>query len=222
MLRATRLLKNDVQMGTIADMLGYESEAAFRKAFKREIGIPRRSTGRVGRGQTKGVNMATGTSDVSQVIHAPREAVFAALLDPQQRVKWLAPDNMKGVIHSFDPREGGTYRMSLTYQDVEQSLGGKSTADTDTFTGRFEKIIPNEKVVEVVIFEADDPKFSGEMRMTWRLKDVEGGTEIGLLTEDIPSGISPADNAEGSRMSLRNLAALLEEKVMRRNDGYSG
>lgn len=40
MLRATRLLKNEVGMDKIADLLGYESEAAFRKAFKREIGIP--------------------------------------------------------------------------------------------------------------------------------------------------------------------------------------
>lgn len=40
MLRATRLLKNEVKMETIADQLGYESEAAFRKAFKREMGIP--------------------------------------------------------------------------------------------------------------------------------------------------------------------------------------
>lgn len=40
MLRATRLLKNEVRMDTIAELLGYESEAAFRKAFKREIGIP--------------------------------------------------------------------------------------------------------------------------------------------------------------------------------------
>ncbi|MEO8607859.1 MAG: AraC family transcriptional regulator [Chloroflexota bacterium] len=40
MLRATRLLKNEVRVETIADLLGYESEAAFRKAFKREIGIP--------------------------------------------------------------------------------------------------------------------------------------------------------------------------------------
>lgn len=40
MLRATRLLKNDVRIETIAELLGYESEAAFRKAFKREIGIP--------------------------------------------------------------------------------------------------------------------------------------------------------------------------------------
>ncbi|MBI1280849.1 MAG: helix-turn-helix domain-containing protein [Anaerolineaceae bacterium] len=40
MLRATRMLKNKVGMETIAHQLGYESEAAFRKAFKREIGIP--------------------------------------------------------------------------------------------------------------------------------------------------------------------------------------
>lgn len=40
MLRATRLLKNEVGMETIAELLGYESEAAFRKAFKREMGIP--------------------------------------------------------------------------------------------------------------------------------------------------------------------------------------
>jgi AraC-like DNA-binding protein len=40
MLTATRLLKNEVSVDIIADRLGYESEAAFRKAFKREIGIP--------------------------------------------------------------------------------------------------------------------------------------------------------------------------------------
>ncbi len=40
MLRATRLLKNEVSVATIADSLGYASEAAFRKAFKREIGMP--------------------------------------------------------------------------------------------------------------------------------------------------------------------------------------
>lgn len=40
MLRATHLLKREVSIDTIAEMLGYESEAAFRKAFKREVGIP--------------------------------------------------------------------------------------------------------------------------------------------------------------------------------------
>jgi AraC-like DNA-binding protein len=48
MLRATRLLKNEVSMETIAEQLGYESEAAFRKAFKREVGIPPAQYRRVG------------------------------------------------------------------------------------------------------------------------------------------------------------------------------
>ena len=48
MLRATRLLKNEVSIATIADLLGYESEAAFRKAFKREMGIPPAHYRRVG------------------------------------------------------------------------------------------------------------------------------------------------------------------------------
>jgi transcriptional regulator GlxA family with amidase domain len=38
--RATRLLKNNIEVEKIAELLGYESEVAFRKAFKREIGIP--------------------------------------------------------------------------------------------------------------------------------------------------------------------------------------
>ncbi|GHO90408.1 AraC family transcriptional regulator [Reticulibacter mediterranei] len=39
MQRAKRLLKNDVKIQTIAPLVGYESEVAFRQAFKREVGI---------------------------------------------------------------------------------------------------------------------------------------------------------------------------------------
>ncbi|EFH83876.1 AraC family transcriptional regulator [Ktedonobacter racemifer] len=40
MYRATRLLKDNVEMEKIAELLGYESAVAFHKAFKREIGMP--------------------------------------------------------------------------------------------------------------------------------------------------------------------------------------
>jgi AraC-like DNA-binding protein len=40
MHRAMRLLKNNVGVEKIAEMLGYESDVAFRKAFKREVGLP--------------------------------------------------------------------------------------------------------------------------------------------------------------------------------------
>ena len=37
---ATHLLKNEVETEMIAQQLGYASEVAFRKAFRREVGIP--------------------------------------------------------------------------------------------------------------------------------------------------------------------------------------
>jgi AraC-like DNA-binding protein len=40
MNRAAHLLKNEVEMEKIAQQLGYTSEVAFRKAFKREMGTP--------------------------------------------------------------------------------------------------------------------------------------------------------------------------------------
>ncbi|GHO45744.1 AraC family transcriptional regulator [Ktedonospora formicarum] len=40
MHKATRLLKNNVKVEMIAELLGYESEVAFHKAFKREVGMP--------------------------------------------------------------------------------------------------------------------------------------------------------------------------------------
>jgi AraC-like DNA-binding protein len=39
MSRATRLLKDNVEVGKIAELLGYESAVAFHKAFKREVGV---------------------------------------------------------------------------------------------------------------------------------------------------------------------------------------
>jgi AraC-like DNA-binding protein len=40
MQRAARLLKNDVGVEKIAALLGYDSAVAFRKAFRREVGMP--------------------------------------------------------------------------------------------------------------------------------------------------------------------------------------
>ena len=147
---------------------------------------------------------------VSKVIMAPRQAVYQACLDPDAVAAWRAPAGMKGQMHVFDAREGGAYRMSLTYQKPELSPGGKTTADTDTFHGRFVQMIPCEKIVEAVQFESDDPRFPGEMTITTSFADTDEGTEITLLCENIPAGIRPEDNEMGSRSSLENLAVFLE------------
>src|SRR5262245_17318784 len=58
---------------------------------------------------------APASTVVSSLIDAPREAVYRAFLDPAAVATWLPPGSMTGVIHTFEPREGGTIRMSLVY-----------------------------------------------------------------------------------------------------------
>ena len=144
------------------------------------------------------------------IIKAERKAVYHAFLDPNCVASWLAPNNMRGHVHALDARERGTFRMSLTYQNPEHSLAGKTSEDTGTFQGRFVELVPNAKIVEVVEFESQDPAFAGEMRMTVSLADANGGTELTILCEDIPKRTRPEDNELGCKESLQKLAAFLE------------
>lgn len=146
---------------------------------------------------------------VSKIIKAPRKAVYQACLDPEAVATWRVPDGMKGHMHVFDAREGGTFRMSLTYQEREHSPAGKTSEDTDTFHGRFVELVPDEKIVEAITFESSDPGFAGKMTITTSFADTDDGTEITILCQDIPAGIRPEDNEMGCRSSLQNLADLL-------------
>ena len=147
---------------------------------------------------------------VVRVIKAPRQAIYQAFVDRDAVGSWLPPENMRGQVHIFEPREGGRFRMSLIYQHPEHSRRGKTSEDTDTFQGRFVQLVPFEKMVWVVEFESQEPGFVGEMRITWSLADADGGTEVTVLCEGIPPGVRPEDNETGCRSSLQKLAALLE------------
>jgi hypothetical protein len=50
----------------------------------------------------------------------------------------------------------------------------------------------------------------GEMRVTFTLTDAGGGTDVHAVHDNLPSGLSPADNETGWRMALDKLAALVE------------
>jgi len=141
-------------------------------------------------------------------IAAPRSAVYRALLDPEAVASWRVPDGMTSLVHEFDGREGGTFRVSLTY--VSPAATGKSGAHTDTYHGRFVELVPDERVVEVLEFESTDPALRGEMRMTTTLVDHGGGTNVTIVHDGVPDTISAADNETGTRMALDRLAALVE------------
>ena len=140
-------------------------------------------------------------------IRAPRASVYRALLDADAVQQWMVPDQMTSHVHSFDVREGGTFRISLTY-DAPTNAG--KNAHTDSFHGRFVKLVPDAEVVQTVEFETDDPAMAGEMTITYMLADADGGTDLVGVHENLPVGVSPADNELGWRMSIAKLADLVE------------
>ena len=77
---------------------------------------------------------------VSRYFEAPRAAVYRALLDSRAIRAWRVPQGMTGHVHAFDPREGGRFRVSLTYDRPTGT--GKTTAHTDTYHGRFVSLVP--------------------------------------------------------------------------------
>jgi uncharacterized protein YndB with AHSA1/START domain len=148
------------------------------------------------------------TTRVTRHIRAPRSRVYRALLDPNEVQQWMVPDQMTSEIHSFDAREGGTFRISLTY-DVP-TTAGKTTSETDSFHGSFVKLVQDTEMVQAVEFESDDPSMAGEMTITYTLADADSGTDVVAVHENLPPGVAPADNELGFRMSLAKLAKLVE------------
>jgi uncharacterized protein YndB with AHSA1/START domain len=148
------------------------------------------------------------TTQVTRHIRAPRARVYRALLDAQAVQQWMVPDEMTSQVHSFDAREGGTFRISLTYD--APTTTGKTSSQTDSFHGRFLKLVPDTEVVQAVEFESDDPALAGEMTITYSLADADGGTDVVGVHENLPQGVVPSDNELGWRMSLAKLAKLVE------------
>ena len=149
------------------------------------------------------------TTRLNRRLTAPPATVYCALTDARAVSTWMVPTGMTSQVHQFEPHIGGSFRISLTYDAPTEA--GKTTAHTDTYHGCFIDLVPNERVVQVMEFETANPTIRGEMRVTFILRDADGETDLIAVHEDVPPGISPADNETGWQMALDKLAALVEQ-----------
>jgi uncharacterized protein YndB with AHSA1/START domain len=124
----------------------------------------------------------------------------------------MVPDGMTSRVHAFEAREGGAFRISLTYDDATST--GKTGDHTDTFHGHFTRLVQGECVEQTIEFETADRSMQGQMSVSYHLVDVEGGTEVQAVHAGLPPGVSAADNETGWRMSLGKLARLVEAETM--------
>jgi uncharacterized protein YndB with AHSA1/START domain len=150
----------------------------------------------------------------SRFIKASPRRIYEAHISPEALVSWLPPKGMKARLDFYAPREGGTYRMTLTYDQRDHATSGKTSEHADVVRGRFLELVPHERIVQLVEFESDDPVFAGEMKLTWTFTAVPGGTHVAIRGENVPAGIRPEDHEAGFRSTLENLAAFVEGRTI--------
>lgn len=146
----------------------------------------------------------------SRLIHTNPQTIYAALLDPQAVKTWRPPAGMKAEIYDFEPRTSGSFRMAFIYENPDANTQAKSTGNADIFHGTFLELVPNEKVVELVQFESDDPVYAKPMTVTTTLDPADNGTLVTITCDNVPESISKKDHEQGMKSTLENLARFVE------------
>lgn len=149
-----------------------------------------------------------GTTRATRWVRAAPAEVYRALLDPFAVAAWRVPNGMTATIHRFDARPGGRFRITLHPGGLGERSG--TEARTETFRGQFLRLVPGQLVVEAIEFESSDPDLAGVFTITTELGEADGGCEVTMTYDDVPSGAVQAADQIGIQMSLVRLAAWVE------------
>jgi uncharacterized protein YndB with AHSA1/START domain len=147
----------------------------------------------------------------SRLISALPETIYRAFAEPGALVQWLPPANMTGAMLHFDFREGGSYRMRLTYKDPQAQVG-QTTEDADEFEVQLIGLEAGKRIEQEITFDSSDADFSGTMRMVWTFEPEGEATRVTVRAENVPAGISPEDHETGLKSSLENLTAFVRDQ----------
>jgi uncharacterized protein YndB with AHSA1/START domain len=142
------------------------------------------------------------TVRLHRVLATKPEKVFRAFLDAEAMAKWLPPYGFTCKVHHFEPKVGGTFRMSFS---------NFTTNTGHSFGGEYLEIVPNERIRYTDRF--DDPNLPGVIEVTVTLKAVSVGTEINIEQTNLPTVIPVEACYLGWQQSLAQLALLVEPDI---------
>ncbi|MDE1549109.1 SRPBCC domain-containing protein [Jeotgalibaca caeni] len=139
------------------------------------------------------------------IIKAKPMLIYQALLNPEAIAAWLPPKGMTGSVDYFEPFEGGTFPISLSYEEPAFQSAGKTRDNLDVTRGTIQKLVRDERMVWETEFITAEPNLTGKMSMTWSLRAREKGTEVSVVCENIPEAIEKSIHEEGLKETLINL-----------------
>ncbi|MEP7014708.1 MAG: SRPBCC domain-containing protein [Verrucomicrobiota bacterium] len=133
--------------------------------------------------------------EVTRLIKAPRDRVYEAWTDPDQMKQWFGPESVQTNDFVADVRVGGKYRWDLT-----NSEGEKMTA-----LGEYREMQSGKKIVFTWKWDDDEVWENYTSVVTVELSDRDGGTEVRLTHEQLPSEQSRDGHTEGWTSLLNKL-----------------
>ena len=150
--------------------------------------------------------MATNTAEktsleIKRLINAPRDCVYAAWTDPAQLKEWFGPENVRTRNFTADARVGGKYRWDLINEEGEDM----------TISGEYRELVPGKKIVFTWKWDDDEAwKYTSSV-VTVELSDCDGGTELRLIHEKLPSEESRDRHNEGWNSVVDRLQKFLSK-----------
>jgi len=133
--------------------------------------------------------------EIKRFINAPRARVYAAWTDPAQLKEWWGPESVRTRNLVADARVGGKYRWDLTNPEGEEM----------TVFGEYRELVPGKKIVFTWKWDDDENWEEHNSVVMVELSDRDGGTEVRLVHEKLPSEESRDRHNEGWNSVLDRL-----------------
>ncbi len=133
--------------------------------------------------------------EIKRFINAPRNRVYAAWTDVEQLKQWFGPEKVRTRDIIADARVGGRYQWDLVDPEGEEM----------TVFGEYRELVPGRKIVFTWKFEDDEDWKNHTSVVTVELSDCDGGTELRLIHEQLPSEQSRNGHNDGWNSALDKL-----------------
>lgn len=136
--------------------------------------------------------------EIKRFIKAPRDRVYAAWTDSAQLKQWFGPESVETQELIADTRVGGKFRWDLINAEGEKM----------TCRGQYRELQPGKKIVFTWQWDDDEAWENHTSVVTVELSDRDGGTDLRLTHEQLPTEESCDGHIGGWNSALDKLEKL--------------
>ena len=137
--------------------------------------------------------------EIIRFINAPPARVYKAWTDPAELQRWFGPEDVRTIKIDADVRVGGKYRWDLLKQDGEEWA----------CLGEYRELVPGKKIVFTWKWDDDESWENHNSIVTVEFSARDGGTEVKLTHEKLPSEESRDRHNQGWNSVLDRLEKFL-------------